>query len=143
MTVDEIARRLGGRKAFKRPVRSELDLAEAVGEGLDHSSLEFVLEAEDLAPQEAFGLIGSRRTLMRKMSEGKALSPSESDRLARAVRVIARAEEAIGDRDKARRWLRKPNRALNGERPLALLSSDAGARLVENVLGRIEHGVYS
>jgi putative toxin-antitoxin system antitoxin component (TIGR02293 family) len=43
----------------------------------------------------------------------------------------------------AARWLRRPNRALGGERPLDLLTSDAGARVVEQVLGRIEHGVYS
>jgi putative toxin-antitoxin system antitoxin component (TIGR02293 family) len=80
---------------------------------------------------------------MRKTKERRKLSPAESDRLARVVRIIARAEEALGDRGKAHRWLRKANRALAGKRPLDLLASDAGARMVERILGRIEHGVYS
>jgi putative toxin-antitoxin system antitoxin component (TIGR02293 family) len=56
---------------------------------------------------------------------------------------MARAEEALGDSEKAHRWLGRENRALGGERPVALLDSDAGARAVERVLGRIEHGVFS
>lgn len=69
------------------------------------------------------------------------LSREQSDHLTRVERVVTRAEEAIGDGVKARRWLRKPNHALQGRRPLDLLSNDAGARVVEQVLGRIEHGL--
>jgi putative toxin-antitoxin system antitoxin component (TIGR02293 family) len=62
---------------------------------------------------------------------------------ARVARVTVRAEEALGDRAKAERWMRAPNRALGGARPLDLLESDGGMREVERVLGRIEHGVFS
>lgn len=143
MTAEGVAERLGGTKTLKRRVRSELELAEAIREGFSFQALDHVVAADDLEPVEAYRLVGSRRTLMRKKQERKRLSPAESDRLTRAVRVIARAEEALGDREKARRWLRKENRALAGQRPLDLLDSDAGARMVERVLGRIEHGVYS
>lgn len=57
------------------------------------------------------------------------------------ARVMARAEEALGDAEKARRWLRKPNRGLRGRVPLDLARSEAGARIVEQALGRIEHGL--
>ena len=69
------------------------------------------------------------------------MTAQQSDRLARVVRVVASAEEAIGDGAKAARWLRKPSRALQERRPLDLLSSDVGAHLVEQELGRIEHGL--
>ena len=75
--------------------------------------------------------------------ELQPLSPEQSDRLARMVRVAERAEEALGNPEKAARWLRKPNRALKQKRPIELLESDVGARMVERALGRIEHGVYS
>jgi putative toxin-antitoxin system antitoxin component (TIGR02293 family) len=143
VTAESLAKRLGGRKALGRTVRSELDLADAIHEGLAIGALEHVLEAEDLEPVEAYALIGSRRTLLRKKQEGRDLSPGESDRLARVVRVIARTEEALGDRERAHRWLRSENRALGGRRPIDLLDSDTGARMVERVLGRLEHGVYS
>jgi putative toxin-antitoxin system antitoxin component (TIGR02293 family) len=143
MTVGDVAERLGGAKVLQREVRSELDLAEAIHEGLSYQSLDHVLRSDDLDPNEAYALVGSRRTLMRKRKARARLSPAESDRLARIVRTIARAEEALADREKARRWLRKPNRALAGKRPLDLLDNDAGTRVVERILGRIEHGVYS
>jgi putative toxin-antitoxin system antitoxin component (TIGR02293 family) len=61
----------------------------------------------------------------------------------RAARIIEIAENVLGDRDKAARWLHEPDRALGGRTPGRLLGSDAGAHEVERVLGRIQHGVYS
>jgi putative toxin-antitoxin system antitoxin component (TIGR02293 family) len=71
------------------------------------------------------------------------LTPSESDRTVRVARVYANAVEMIGDAEKAIEWLRTPNRALGGERPLDQLDTDVGAQMVDDVLGRIAYGVYS
>ena len=49
----------------------------------------------------------------------------------------------LGDRASAPRWIRKPNRALGGGSPIELLDLDLGLDAVLNVLGRIEHGVFS
>jgi putative toxin-antitoxin system antitoxin component (TIGR02293 family) len=143
MTAAGVAERLGGKKALKREILSEMDLAEAIREGLSYRSLDHVIAADDLDAAEVYELVGSRRTLMRKKKSDANLSPTESDRLARVVRVIARAEEALADRAKAHRWLRTANRALEGRRPLDFLDNDAGTRIVERILGRIEQGVYS
>ena len=62
--------------------------------------------------------------------------------MARVARVLARAEEAIGDKVRARLWLTEPTAALGGRRPVELLDSDLGTGQVERVLGRIEYGVY-
>jgi putative toxin-antitoxin system antitoxin component (TIGR02293 family) len=59
------------------------------------------------------------------------------------ARVFANAVEMIGDEGKAIEWLETPNRALGGERPLDQLDTDMGARMVEEILGRIAFGVYS
>jgi putative toxin-antitoxin system antitoxin component (TIGR02293 family) len=59
------------------------------------------------------------------------------------ARVYASAVEMIGDKQKAAEWLRTPNRALGGEKPLDQLDTDTGTRMVEDVLGRIAYGVYS
>jgi putative toxin-antitoxin system antitoxin component (TIGR02293 family) len=58
-------------------------------------------------------------------------------------RTAAHAEKVFGERAKASRWLHKPNRALGGVSPLSLLDTDLGTREVEQILGRIEYGVYS
>jgi putative toxin-antitoxin system antitoxin component (TIGR02293 family) len=57
--------------------------------------------------------------------------------------VYANAVEMLGDEEKAVEWLRTPNRALGGDRPLDQIDTDLGARAVEDILGRIAYGVYS
>ena len=146
MKAATVAEKLGGKRVLRRKIQSELELAEAVRAGLPVKALDYLLLDWTQwvgSVAEIYGVIGSARTLQRKRTEGRNLSADESDRLARLARLLVRAEEALGDTTKARRWLTRPNRALGGHRPLSLLDSDAGARLVEGVLGRIEHGVYS
>ncbi|MBI4542128.1 MAG: DUF2384 domain-containing protein [Gemmatimonadetes bacterium] len=143
MTTQGVAEKLGGRKVFKKPVRSELELAEAIRRGLPTRAVDEVVEAGLLEPAEVYELVLPRRTLAHRRERGQPLTPEQSDRLARVVRVTTRAEEALGERAKAARWLRKPNRALGGRRPIELLENDMGARMVERVLTRIEYGVHS
>lgn len=56
------------------------------------------------------------------------------------LRVYQRAEEALGDRQKAQRWMTKANRALGGVAPASLLDSPDGIEQVLAVLLRIENG---
>lgn len=143
VTAAAVAQQLGGKRVLKREVRSELELAALVREGLPVAALEFLLAHGWIAATDLYRLVGSQRTLQRKRAGRTMLSPEESDRLARVARVIARAEEALGEPERAHRWLGRENRALGGERPIAMLDSDAGAIAVERVLGRIEHGIVS
>ena len=118
-----------------------MDLDDAIRSGLPIKAVESVVKAGALRAAELHALVIPRRTLAHRKRRGGRLSREQSDRLARVVRVVTSAEEAIGDATKAARWLRKPSRTLRGRRPLDLLASDVGARLVEQELGRIEHGL--
>lgn len=141
-----VMEKLGGYAAVHRRVTTELQLAAAVRSGLPVAALDHILKLltpEPATQAEVYRVVGSARTLQRKRSAGLRLSPDESDRLTRLARVLVRAEGVLGDADKARRWLATPNFALGDQKPLALLDSDPGVLAVEQVLGRIEHGVYS
>ncbi|MUL38989.1 antitoxin Xre/MbcA/ParS toxin-binding domain-containing protein [Gloeocapsopsis dulcis] len=59
------------------------------------------------------------------------------------ARITARAEEVFEDEQVAKNWLKRPNQALGGETPLGLLDTETGAEQVNQVLTRIEYGVYS
>ena len=141
MTTQALAEHLGGRQALGRDIRSDLDLADVIRSGLPVKAVENVVKTGALRAAELHALVIPRRTLAHRKRRWGRLSGEQSDRLARVVRVVTSAEEAIGDSAKAARWLRKPNRALQGRRPLDLLVSDVGARLVERELGHIEHGL--
>lgn len=143
MTARAVAEALGGKKVLKRQVRSDLDLLAAIQRGLPTRAVEEVLRSGLFEPSEVYELVVARRTLAHRKEKRQPLSPEQSDRLTRVVRVADLAEDALGNRQKAARWLRKPNRSIQGKRPIDLLKSDIGARMVERALGRIEHGVYS
>jgi putative toxin-antitoxin system antitoxin component (TIGR02293 family) len=143
MTVADVVEWLGGRKVLRTEVRSELELVRAVQEGLPTASIAAMVERGALDPQEVERFIIPRRTLAHRRKRRQPLSPEESDRLARAAHLLALATETFGDQEKAARWMRRPNRALRGAVPIELLTTSGGARLVEDVLERIAHGVFS
>src|SRR5437870_13780459 len=84
----------------------------------------------------------STRSLQRRRRSGR-LARYESDRLYRLARIVALADEFLGDHERAIRWLKRPNGALGGIAPVADLGTELGARQVENILGRIAYGGIS
>jgi putative toxin-antitoxin system antitoxin component (TIGR02293 family) len=70
---------------------------------------------------------------------GKPLSPEDSEKILRILRVARRAEEVFGDQDRGREWLTSDVPAL-GRRPLDLLDTQDGYELVIDELGRIVFG---
>ena len=144
MQTEAIADALGGRKVLGRTIKNAGDLAQLVRKGLPAGSVTALAGKLHLANGALSTTLAiPQRTLTRRLSQASALTPAESDRTVRMARMYANAVEMIGDREKAIEWLRTPNRALGGEKPLDQLDTDMGARMVEDVLGRIAYGVYS
>ena len=53
------------------------------------------------------------------------------------------AEQVFGEPVRAWRWLRKAKRRFEGKTPVEMLATEAGARLVEEMIGQIEHGIFA
>ena len=92
---------------------------------------------------ELYALIAPRRTLDRRKSSGEMLSPVESDRVQRVERTWALGVRVFGEPERLARWLRKPSRALDRMRPIDMLASETGAKLVEEELHRIDFGIFA
>lgn len=137
----QIVESLGGRKILGRNIRSLEQLREQVRKGLPYGSVEALAQKLRLQKSEAAALMHlPERTLARRKKQNK-LRADESDRLFRIARIQALAAEVLGSEDKAADWLRRPNRALNGQSPLERLDTDLGTKQVEDILGRIQHGI--
>src|SRR5689334_10707530 len=144
METETIADVLGGRKVLGKAVTKPDDLAQLVRRGLPANAVSALAAKLRMANTLLSRKLGiPQRTLTRRLSQASLLTPAESDRTVRMARVYANAVEMIGDEEKAIKWLRTPNRALGGDRPLDQLDTDMGARMVEDILGRIAYGVYS
>jgi putative toxin-antitoxin system antitoxin component (TIGR02293 family) len=143
MTNAAIAERLGGADVLHHTIRTDLDLVEALQEGLPAGAVDALLAGGGITAEEFYRVVMPRRTLALRRQKNQPLTPEESDRLARIARVLTAADETFGDPEKSYRWLRKPNRGLAGQVPLELLATEAGARVVEQTLERITHGIFA
>jgi putative toxin-antitoxin system antitoxin component (TIGR02293 family) len=120
------------------------DLVDAIQKGFRYQTFERFRRNIALPVEILLGLVNiPRRTLTRRKLEGR-FAPEESDRLVRASRVYSKALQLFdGDRQAASHWLVAPQRGLGGEIPVAVSSTDVGAREVERLLDRLEHGVFA
>jgi putative toxin-antitoxin system antitoxin component (TIGR02293 family) len=133
---------LGGARVFRgHALPTSSEMRDRIKHGLPFSSLESVRERLRLSVPEAAAVLQMPpRTFARRRSSRK-LAADESDRLYRLARIAALAVGVFGTEEKASTWLRRPNRALDNELPLRLLDTDVGSRQIEDILGRLEHGV--
>lgn len=69
------------------------------------------------------------------------LSADETERVARLAHVISLAQRVFGSDQKAFLWLRTPSAQLDGKPPIDWLTRESGARFVEEMLIRIDHGI--
>ncbi len=121
------------------PLRSDRDLERLVEQRLPLTSVES-LSQHGMTDEEIYRLIVPRRTLVHRKTRREPLTHEESDRAVRIARIASLAEEVFGDDAKAARWLRKPKSRFSGRTPFDLLSTEAGARLVEEMLLQLDYG---
>lgn len=112
-----------------------------IGNGLRTSILATIQARLRISNQQLSDLIMvSPRTLDRRKKE-ETLPPDESERSYRIARLTDRAYQVFEDPDKVARWFSEPNFALGNKSPIDLAKTEPGARLIEQLLGRIEHGI--
>ena len=82
------------------------------------------------------------RTLARRKEQGK-LRRDESERVIRLQRLFKKTVEVFEDARAAQSWFVTPQLGLARKTPLEYAGTELGAREVENLLLRIEHGVFA
>jgi putative toxin-antitoxin system antitoxin component (TIGR02293 family) len=119
-----------------------LSLAERIEEGFPVRTFVRLQRTLDMGSSDLARIVNiTLRTLARRKATGR-LEPDESDRLLRVASMYRAALDLFeSDRAAALAWLSRPNRALNGKAPLLLATTDVGAREVERLITRLEHGV--
>ena len=119
------------------------DLVSAVRAGIPSRRFDALKELLGVSTRALADVVGiSPSTLSRRRKRGR-LNKDESERLLRLARIVFRAVDVFDGRKNARKWLTEPARALGGEAPLEFADTEPGAREVERLLIRLEHGVYS
>jgi putative toxin-antitoxin system antitoxin component (TIGR02293 family) len=139
---EEIAVILGLARGEKGQLTSPLAIIRGIERGLTVTVLDRV--SRRVAPSDVnfkYHIVPKATLARRKKGEQGRLSIDESDRLVRLVKVWMFAREAWGSDEEARAFLFRPHAMLEGRKPMdVMLRTDLGARLVEDILGRLKYG---
>lgn len=120
-----------------------LDLMEQVEAGLparafDRFSSQIGVTREMLAT----AIHTTTRTVARRKEAEKPLDQDASERLVRLALLYKLANEVLDDETLTRQWMLRPRSAFAGRTPFEMASSEIGAQEVEDLLLRVEHGVF-
>ncbi|SDM36518.1 type II RES/Xre toxin-antitoxin system antitoxin [Pedobacter antarcticus] len=135
---------LGGALSLGISIKNYYDLILLSRTGISKASAESVISFTGMSKKRFVEdiLNLSIKTLERKQADDK-LDKRTSSLVIEVARVLEHTYQVFDDKEKVQRWLSKPNNALHGETPLSLFSTPTGIGMVEDVLTRIEEGVYS
>jgi putative toxin-antitoxin system antitoxin component (TIGR02293 family) len=126
---------------------TDYDLAQIVRKGLPLKT-QSLFVARGITKDEFHRIVIPQRTFrhrIERLNKGlpELLSPDESDKALRAARILAIAERVFGDRPKALSWMRAQKKRFDGDTPMQMLQTEAGARLVEQMLIQIDEGIFA
>jgi putative toxin-antitoxin system antitoxin component (TIGR02293 family) len=144
--LEDVSTLLGGRSVLGSIVESELDAHELLHRGLPRAALSSLVDKlHVISFDEATEALGmSLRTLQRhKNTPAVPLDVQQSGRAWKFAEILAKATHVLGSQDEAEQWLKRPAIGLNQQRPVDLLTTPAGVKLVEDYLGRLEYDGYT
>jgi putative toxin-antitoxin system antitoxin component (TIGR02293 family) len=120
------------------------DLIQQIERGFSFDALlKFELNSGVSLPLLASVIGIPERTLARRRAAGR-LEPDESERLLRVSNLFEKCVDLFdGDVTAAVHWLTSPKKALNRQAPLLYARTELGAREVEDLIGRLDHGIFS
>ncbi|MGP3593190.1 type II RES/Xre toxin-antitoxin system antitoxin [Vagococcus sp. WN89Y] len=126
------------------PANRGIKLVQMLNEGLPVSILDNIHEWTEMSRADILRVTGiNERNVARRKSAGHTLTPEESERIARLVRVVDTAVQFFGSKKMAWEWLQTPVRGLGNVAPISLIATESGALEVTDLLGRLEHGVFA
>ena len=142
MSINAIstAQMLGGTKVLGVEVKCDRDLEKVVTAGLPADAAIQIIERIYPGEKSKYYELLPRTTLIRRQKEGW-LNVEESQKAERVARVFSFAVEVWGNEASARDFMKKPHPMLGDRTPFDVSLSELGARLVEEVLGRLMLGI--
>ncbi len=126
----------------KETLHQRIDLIKLTRRGIPTASLDQIKTYTSLTDSELSTLLPiSQRQLVRYPKDHK-LNKEITSHLIQLIELFNKGYSLFGE-EKFQRWLRTPNKVLDGSIPMTILDTSIGIDMVADIIGRIEHGVYS
>ena len=127
-----------------RTTSQRADMLASIKNGLQFTSIKTLEHAFGATQKEIAKVLSIPPSTLTRRQKAGSLHPDESDRVVRLARIKDAALTLMQDNNEAAiTWLRTPLPILGGETPFEYASTELGARDVEDLIGRLRHGVFS
>ncbi len=134
---------LGGNKTVTKPFTGDIDLINLTRSGLKKSSLKSLSEYLGISMDKMSNLLHTSHRNIQRKEENELLDVYKSEQVIELAQVVSKGLEIFGSKENFQQWLHSNIIALGGQKPIDILDTTFGIRMVFRVLGRLEYGVYS
>ncbi|HVG41583.1 MAG TPA: antitoxin Xre-like helix-turn-helix domain-containing protein [Chitinophagaceae bacterium] len=124
-------------------IANETDFIELIRKGLNRKALDRLLLLTGLPPSEIAAFIHVSDRTLRRYKPSTLLSPKQSERILEIATLYTHGGEVFGDMDTFKEWINTDLMALGNKKPKDFLDTSRGVQMIDALLGRIEHGIFS
>lgn len=124
------------------PIYQRTDLIGIARKGIQTKYIEQIQNFTSLTDKELSSILPiSQRQLFRYPSDHN-LNKEITSHLIQIIELFQKGFKLFGE-NKFKIWIRTSNKVLNDNKPIEIMDTSIGIEMIEDVIGRIEHGVYS
>lgn len=134
---------LGGNKSVLKPILGDVDLVDLSRKGVRKSSLRSLSSYLGITMEALSGILHSSHRNIQRKDDNELLDVYKSEQAIEIAQVISKCLDIFGTKENMQQWLHSSVIALGGKKPIDLLDTSFGIRIIFTVLNRLEHGVYS
>ncbi|GAB3660823.1 hypothetical protein GCM10028791_34930 [Echinicola sediminis] len=133
-----------GKKYVRTKIESPYDFIYLASKGINAAIINNFRDYFNISREDTANMLNiSSPTLYRWVKSSKSLEKNYSILLFELTDLFLYGQEVFDSKENFSKWLNLPNTALGGMEPLELLEVPGGISKVKDIIGRIEHGVYS
>jgi putative toxin-antitoxin system antitoxin component (TIGR02293 family) len=134
---------LGGNKSVLKPIFGDADLVDLSRNGVRKSSLRSLSDYLGITMEALSGILHTSHRNIQRKDDNELLDVYKSEQAIEIAQVISKCLDIFGTKENMQQWLSSSVIALGGKKPIDLLDTSFGIRMINTVLSRLEHGVYS
>ncbi len=133
-----------GKNYVNEKIESSYDFINIAKSGIKAGIIKNFKDYFNISREETASMLNiSSPTLYRWIRSDKILDRNSSVQLFELTDLFLFGSEVFNSKEDFIKWLNLPNQAFGGMEPIELLEIPGGISKVKDMLGRIEHGIFS
>lgn len=114
-----------------------------IREGVKMQTLEHLMKATEISSNEMAAIMHTSERTLRRYTPDTTLNPEQSERIIELARLFTRGSEVFGSLNSFKQWMNSSILAFGNKMPKEFLDTSLGIEILQEELGRIEHGIFA